>query len=505
MTTEAPPVPVRREPPQVVRPLLGRAGNSIVVGGIAGPAADGSDIPTIDPATGEVLARIAAGSCFDVERAVASASRAFPSWRSLKPAARGRILADLADLIERNAEELAVLETLDNGKPLTESQYLDVAMVAEVWRYFAGWCTKVAGETLPVSPPVGESFVYTRREPLGVIGAIVPWNFPLLIGSWKLAPALAAGNTVVLKPSELTSLSALRLVELALEAGLPPGVLNLVTGYGTEAGQALIDHPGVAKVSFTGSTATGRRIVTASAASLKKLTLELGGKSANIVFPDADLAAAAQGALTGIFLNQGQVCCAGSRLFVHRDVADDLIAELSVAAGAIQLGHGLADDTDMGPLISAAQLERVQGYVTSGVEQGADLVCGGDRPGGEFADGFFLRPTVFSNVGDHMTIAREEIFGPVLSVLTFTDEDEVVRRANRSEYGLAAGLWTNDVKRAHRVAHALEAGTVWVNMYNMLDPVAPFGGYKASGYGRDLGAESLLGYTQTKAVWIGLD
>lgn len=333
----------------------------------------------------------------------------------------------------------------------------------------------------------------------------MPWNFPLLIASWKLAPALAAGNTVVLKPSELTSLSALRLAELINEVELPPGVVNLVTGYGHTAGQALIDHPGVAKISFTGSAATGRKIVAASAASMKKLTLELGGKSANIVFPDADLESAIQGALTGIFLNQGQVCCAGSRLFVHRDVHDELLGELESAARAIQLGHGLVDGTEMGPLVSATQRERVEGYLRVGVDAGATLVCGGDRPNGELADGTFLSPAVFSDVRDDMSIAREEIFGPVLTVMPFDDEEEVVRRANHSEFGLAAGLWTSDIRRAHRVAHQLQAGTVWINQYNMLDPAAPFGGYKSSGYGRDLGEESLIGFTQTKSVWVSLD
>ncbi|MFZ2176147.1 MAG: aldehyde dehydrogenase family protein [Rhodococcus sp. (in: high G+C Gram-positive bacteria)] len=496
---------IQIEVPELVRPLLSRAAESIFVGGSASAADQGGEIDTLDPATGALLTRIAAGTAADVNRAVTAATAALPVWQSLSPAARGRALMDLATLIEENAEELAILETLDNGKPINESRFIDVGITGAVWRYYGGWTTKLGGQTLPVSPPVGEAFVYTRREPLGVIGAIVPWNFPLMLASWKLAPALAAGNTVVLKPSEMTSLTALRLAELAIEAGLPPGVLNVVTGYGNEAGQALLDHPGIAKISFTGSTATGRRIVAASAADLKRVTLELGGKSANIVFPDADLAAAAQGALAAIFTNQGQVCCAGSRLFVHKDAHDELLEELTAAAGAITLGHGLAEENDMGPLISSTQLARVQGYVASGIEEGATLVCGGDRPGGDLSDGYFLRPTILTGVRDEMSVAAEEIFGPVLSVFTFEDEREVVQRANASKYGLAAGLWTSDLKRGHRVAHALEAGTVWMNMYNMLDPAAPFGGYKESGYGRDLGEEALLSYTQTKSVWVNLD
>ena len=488
-----------------VRSVLDRAVDSIVIDGRPRPAAASELIEVTDPGTGSTITSVAAGTAEDVDHAVDAATRALVDWQSLSAAARGRFLYDVAALIEENAQELATLETLDNGKPFTESLFLDVSIAAETFRYYAGWCSKLGGQTPPVSPPVGNFFTYTRREPLGVVGLIVPWNFPLLIAAWKLAPALAAGNSVVLKPSEMTSLSAFRLVELILEADLPAGLVNLVTGYGPTAGQALIEHPGVAKISFTGSTATGRRIVAASAASLKKLTLELGGKSANIVFSDADLSSAAQGALTGIFLNQGQVCCAGSRLFVHRSIHDEFVGELESAAKAIALGHGMADDTEMGPLISVEQRDRVESYLAAGTEEGATLVCGGSRPVDDLADGNFLTPAVFTDVRDEMKIAQEEIFGPVLSVLAFDDEDEVVRRANSSDFGLAAGLWTSDVKRAHRVAHRLQAGTVWVNHYNMLDPAAPFGGYKASGYGRDLGEESLLGFTQTKSVWLGLD
>lgn len=491
--------------PPGVEEFLGRAPESIFVGGAHSGAESGELIETRDPATGQVIASIAGGDAADVDRAVRSAAEAQVDWAGMNPTARGRALLELARLVEENTEELAALETLDNGKPLSESLFVDLQYSAEIWRYFGGWCSKLGGQTLPVSPAVGEAFVYTRREPLGVVGAIVPWNFPLMIASWKVAPALAAGNSVVLKPSEMTSLTALRLAELALEAGLPPGTLNVVTGYGPTAGQALVDHPGVAKISFTGSTATGRRIVASSATHLPRLSLELGGKSANIVFPDADLASAAQGAITGIFLNQGQVCCAGSRLFVHEDVHDDLVSELTEAAGMIELGHGLAEGTEMGPLVSDTQMEKVLGYIEAGRGQGASVACGGERADGDLASGYFVRPTIFTDVEDAMAIAQEEIFGPVLSVFTFSDEDEVVRRANNSQYGLAAGLWTSNLTRAHRVAHSLQAGTVWVNAYNAIDPVAPFGGYKDSGYGRDLGEESLLGYTQTKTVWIGLD
>jgi len=489
--------------PAEVEKFLERAAESIVVDGERRSALSGRTLESVDPGTGAPLATLAAGDAADVDAAVGSARAAFDdSWGRLPPAARGRLLSEFAALVDDHADELATLEVLDAGKPLTEALYIDAAYTAETLRYYAGWATKLHGDVLPVSPAIGEAFVYTRREPLGVVGAIVPWNFPMLIASWKIGPALAAGNTVVLKPSEMTSLTAIRLAELALEAGLPPGAFNVVTGYGPEAGQALAEHPGVDKVTFTGSTATGRRILGASAGNLKQVALELGGKSPNIVFADADLDQAVPGAFTGIFLNQGEVCCAGSRAYAEAPVYDEFVERLTKAAGKVRLGHGLADGTDMGPLVSAGQRDRVVGYIESGVADGA--TCTSPAAAAP-PDGYFVPPTIFTGVADSMTIAREEIFGPVLSVLRFESEEDVVARANASRYGLAAGVWTTDLRKAHRMAAALQAGTVWINAYNMMDPTAPFGGCKESGYGRDLGLDAVRSYTHTKTVWVGLD
>ena len=393
-----------------VEQFLKRAGSSILIGGVWRQASDGRTISTEDPATGRELTQIARGTAADVSAAVDSAQSAFVGdWSLLTPSQRGRMLWALADLVDEHADELATLETLEVGKPLRESRFFDVILAGEVLRYYAGWPSKFAGDVLPVSPMVGSIIGYSRREPLGVIAAITPWNFPILLGAAKLGPALATGNTVVIKPSELTSLSTMRLAELALEAGIPPGVINVVTGYGAEAGRALGEHPAIRKIAFTGSTATGRALVAASAPTLKKLQLELGGKSANIVFPDADLAEAASGAYQAIFLNQGEVCCGGSRLFVHDSVYDDFLAELVAAAEGIELGHGLDDMTDMGPLVSAAQLDRVTGFVKGGIRDGASVATGGGAPADPPGSGHFMSPTVFTDVRDDMAIAQDEI------------------------------------------------------------------------------------------------
>jgi len=486
--------------------LVDRLPHCLLIGGKWVEAQSGATFDTVDPATGEVLASVAAGARADVDAAVKAARQAYDEvWKGLSPAARGRLLIRLAELIEENVEELAALETLDVGKPLTESLYVDMSIVGDVYRYFGGWATKICGQTLPASPSVGSAFIYTRREPLGVVGAIVPWNFPMTLTALKLGPALAAGNTVVLKPAEQTPLTALRLGELVIEAGFPDGVLNIVTGLGHEAGAALAEHPGVNKVAFTGSTSVGRQVLAASVPNLHPVQLELGGKSPNIILADADLEAAVQGALWGIFLNQGQICCAGSRLYVEGSVHDEVVERMAEHAEDLVLGHGLDPDTQMGPLVSAVQRDRVHGYVESGVAEGATCRTGGQAPGGDLAGGYFYRPTLLTGVRDDMRVAREEIFGPVLSVMSFDDVDDVVRRANASNYGLAAGIWTRDLGKAHRIAHELEAGTVWVNTYNMFDPTAPFGGYKDSGFGRDLGEDAVLAYTQNKTVWINLD
>ncbi|HWN96835.1 MAG TPA: aldehyde dehydrogenase family protein [Methylomirabilota bacterium] len=469
-------------------------------------AESGETFPTYDPATGEVICEIAAGDKADIDRAVRAARAAFESgpWRSMTPSERGRLIWKLADLLEKNLEEFARLESLDNGKPLAVARVADVPLAVDLFRYMAGWATKIHGHTIPISVPYAPGakfFSYTQREPIGVVGQIIPWNFPLLMAAWKLGPALATGCTVVLKPAEQTPLSALRLGELIQEAGFPNGVVNIVTGLGETAGAALAAHPDVDKIAFTGSTEVGKLIVKAASNDLKKVSLELGGKSPNIVFEDADLETAIPGAASAIFFNHGQCCCAGSRLYVHKKHFDEVVSGVASAAKKIKVGPGHEPETDMGPLISEEQLNRVMGYLQSGESQGARSVVGGGRLGER---GYFVQPTVLVNTRPGMKVMDEEIFGPVVCAVPFTDPNEVLKAANKNVYGLAAAVWTRDVAKAHRLASELRVGTVWVNCYNIFDSALPFGGYKQSGWGREMGGEALELYTETKAVCVRL-
>jgi len=459
---------------------------------------------TTNPATGEVLTQIADASAADVDRAVAAARRAFEDrtgpWRKMSASERGRLIWRVADLLEKNIDEFAELETLDNGKPIFESRYVDMPMVIDVLRYYAGWATKIHGETVNT---LETAFTYTLREPVGVVGMIVPWNFPLLLASWKVGPALACGNTIVWKPASLTPLTALRFGELAAEAGVPAGVINIVTG-SSEVGRTMVRHPGIDKIAFTGSTSVGQEIMRSAADTVKRLTLELGGKSPNIVFADSDIDSAVKGAITGIFYGKGEVCNAGSRLFVERKVQDEFLEKLVARARRMRPADPLDPKTRMGAIVSQEQMNTVLGYIEAGKKEGAKLIAGGNRVSVDGGKGFFIEPTIFGGVTNDMKIAQEEIFGPVLATLSFDDIDQVIAQANQNPYGLASAVWTRDVKKAHTVSRQLKAGTVWINTYGLMDAAMPFGGYKSSGFGRELGMNAIEHYTEVKTVWMNL-
>jgi aldehyde dehydrogenase (NAD+) len=465
------------------------------------PSVSGKTFATIDPSTGDEICQIAEADAADVNKAVKAARTAFEHgpWRKMAASERGRLLFRLSELIEKNADELAGLEALDNGKPFAVAKAVDVAATAACFRYFAGWADKVHGKTIPID---GEYFCYTRHEPVGVVGQIIPWNFPMLMLAWKLAPALSTGNTVVMKPAEQTPLSALRIAELIVEAGFPEGVVNMLPGFGPTAGAAIAAHMDVDKVAFTGSTEVGHLIMEAAAKSnLKRVTLELGGKSPNIVFADTNLDEAVEGAHFGLFFNHGQCCCAGSRVFVEEKIYDKFVEMSGARASKRTVGDPFDPQTEQGPQVDQSQFDKVMGYIDSGRSEGAKLVCGGGRVGDK---GYFIQPTVFADVQDDMKIAKEEIFGPVMSIIPFKTVDEVVTRANRTEYGLAAAVWTRDIAKAHAIANSVRAGTVWVNCYNVLDTRAPFGGFKQSGIGRELGEYGLQQYTEVKTVTVKL-
>jgi betaine-aldehyde dehydrogenase len=476
--------------------------HQLFIGGEFVDAHHGETLATLNPHDNSTIAEVALAGAADVDRAVEAATKAGPAWRRMAAADRGRILLKLADLIEANAEELARLESLDTGHPLKDSRALDVPRTAACYRYFGGMADKFQGETIPVEA----GFLnYTLREPVGVVGQVVPWNFPLMFTSWKMAPALAAGNTIVMKPSEITPLSSLKIAELMREAGLPKGVVNMVPGYGHVAGQAIADHPGIAKIAFTGSTATGRKVVQASAGNLKKVQLELGGKGANIVFDDANLVAAVNGSAWAIFHNQGQACIAGSRLILHEKIADAFLDKFIALAQSIRLGNPLDAATEMGPLTSLLHRDRVLGYVNVAREQGGEVLAGGKGPGGDLAKGCYVEPTIVRAKSQADRIAQEEVFGPFVTVLTFKTDDEALVIANGTDYGLGSGLWTMNLPRAHRFAREIDAGMVWINSYKRVNPGSPFGGTGLSGYGREMGFDAMREYTQVKSVWLNVD
>ena len=491
--------PQSRQIPAFARTFMSTPRQLFIDGNFSG-AVSGKTFPVYDPSTGEVMAQVAEGDRADIDRAVRAARKAFDGgpWRTMSPSERGRMLYRLADKLEERLEDFALLESLDNGKPLAIARVADVPLAVDLFRYMAGWATKILGNTIPVP---GDFHAYTRKEPIGVVGQIIPWNFPLLMAAWKLGPALAAGNTVVLKPAEQTPLSALLLAELIAEVGFPDGVVNVVPGYGETAGAALSAHPDVDKVAFTGSTEVGKLIAIAATGNLKKVTLELGGKSPNIVFADADLDAAAAGAALAIFFNHGQCCVAGSRLYIERPVYDRVLAGVAEEAKKISVGHGLDERSGMGPLVSQEQLERVTGYIKSGLDEGARAHIGGKRVGER---GYFVEPTILVDTKPHMKVVQEEIFGPVVTAMPFDDPNEILPAANDTVFGLGAGVWTRDISKAHRTAAGLRAGTVWVNCYNVFDAALPFGGYKQSGWGREMGYEAINMYTETKSVIVKL-
>lgn len=489
--------------PGVIK-FLNNAPKKMLINGEFVPAKSGRTFDTINPATGEVITKVCEADKEDIDLAVKAARNAFEGpWKKFTPYQRELLLHKLADLVEKNGEELAQLESIDNGKPVSEAMAVDIPYSVMYFRYYAGWATKIHGETLPTS--AGEFLTYSLREPVGVVGQIIPWNFPLVMAVWKIAIAIAAGCCVVLKPAEQTPLTALRLAELVMEAGFPPGVINVCPGFGETAGAALSSHPNVDKVAFTGEYLTGKKIVQASASNLKRVSLELGGKSPNIIFADSDLDGALTGAFGGVFFNQGQVCCAGSRLFIENKIYDDFVNKLANRVKNIKLGIGLDSDTQMGPVVSKEQMNKVISYLDIGKKEGAKALCGGERAtDSNLNKGYFVKPTVFANVDNKMRVAQEEIFGPVISVIPFKEIEDVTAKGNETIYGLAAGVWTNDIKKAHTAAKALKAGTVWINCYNVFDPCAPFGGYKQSGYGREGGEQALELYTQLKTVWVNL-